>query len=115
MERLSRPVRSFKAGMVARCPFRPFYYRREDMKINQVQSQLPPKQLHMTKQVFTQICETIGMMPAEQGGILGGCRKDGVVEVTHFCFDETACERSGVAYTPNNTFLNNIIKTQWRP
>src|SRR6266568_2246108 len=85
------------------------------MKINRTDTPLPPKQLHITREVFTQICRTIGSMHAEQGGILGGCRKDGKVEVTRFSFDESANSRSGVAYTPNNAFLNKIIKQEWRP
>jgi proteasome lid subunit RPN8/RPN11 len=74
-----------------------------------------PEKLTLSPVVFEQIKDTIGSMCAEQGGILGGLRKPGKVEVTHFAFDETASDRSGVAYTPNNAFLNQVIKQEWRP
>lgn len=72
-----------------------------------------PKQLRMQPAVLASIRETIGTRKAETGGILGGSRERG--EVTHFVFDEAARERTGVAYTPNNAFLNNVLKTQWKP
>jgi len=34
---------------------------------------------------------------------------------SHFFFDEVASGQSGIAYTPNNTTLNNVLKTEWRP
>lgn len=74
-----------------------------------------PEKITLSPIVFEQIRQTIGTMPAEQGGILGGVRKPGNVEVTHFLFDEKAADRSGVAYTPNNAFLNHVIKQEWKP
>ena len=72
-----------------------------------------PKHLRMTPQVFAAICETIGTRRAETGGILGGDRKSG--EVTHFFFDETPRVKTGGLYVPNNTALNEVRKTQWKP
>jgi proteasome lid subunit RPN8/RPN11 len=83
------------------------------MQHNGNQPNTVPAQLKLTPAVFEHIRETIGMKKAETGGILGGCRETG--EVTHFFFDEAASEQSGVAYTPNNTTLNNVLKTEWRP
>src|SRR2546421_1221179 len=89
--------------------------KEEIMKHTNQNSSVIPEKLTLSPFVFEQIRQTIGSMPAEQGGILGGERKPGRVEVTHFSFDEAASNRSGVAYTPNNAFLNRVIKQEWRP
>ncbi len=72
-----------------------------------------PLFLQLAPTVLDQIRQTIGMLPAETGGILGGSRETG--EVTHFVFDAASREQTGVAYTPDNTFLKAIIKADWIP
>jgi proteasome lid subunit RPN8/RPN11 len=72
-----------------------------------------PMQLRMTPQVFAAICETIGILKAESGGILGGCRQ--TCEVTHFFFDEAPRVNSSGLYVPDNAMLNEVRKNQWRP
>ncbi len=67
----------------------------------------------MTLQVLAAICETIGTKRAESGGILGGSRETG--EVTHFFFDDTPRQKTSVLYIPNNSLLNEVRKTQWKP
>ena len=68
--------------------------------------------LTMTRSVYKQIQETIGRLPAEQGGILGGDREVGAI--THFCFDGSA-RRSGVAYSPDHECLNRLLSEDWNP
>ena len=70
-----------------------------------------PGPLTITADVFAGIRATIGSMPPEQGGALGG-RYDG--DITEFVFDETA-RRSGATYSPNHKFLNNLFEQEWNP
>lgn len=62
----------------------------------------------MTRSVLNEIRCTIGRLPPETGGMLGG--RDGVI--TEFYFDGTA-ERSGVTYSPNAARLNQLLQRQW--
>ena len=47
-----------------------------------------PQKLRMARSVYQQIQATIGRLPAETGGAMGGSLEDGVVR--HFFFDRTA-------------------------
>jgi hypothetical protein len=64
------------------------------------------------RSVVEEIRKTIGGKPAEQGGVLGGSRKDGVVR--HFYFDETAA-RTGTTYSPDNITINKLLRDEWNP
>lgn len=77
------------------------------------ETQAIPQKLHITSEVLGQIRDTIGSMPAEQGGILGGSREEG--GISHFFFDRNAKDRSSSSYTPNVKKLNRIIKHRWKP
>jgi Prokaryotic homologs of the JAB domain len=77
----------------------------------QVKQLRAPRQLHMTRQVLTDIVATIGIKGAETGGILGGCRES--CEVTRFYFDDNPRHRSSVLYEPN-TARTNEVKRQWQ-
>ena len=65
-----------------------------------------------TLSVYDEIRRTIGSMPAETGGMLGGCFKTNTV--THFYRDDTA-RMTGVTYSPNTTVLNQLLKDKWDP
>ncbi len=62
--------------------------------------------LTITESVLREIYLTIGSRPAESGGPLGGSRVSGVV--THFHFDRSAA-RTGVTYSPDHQFLNQLF------
>jgi hypothetical protein len=68
--------------------------------------------LRITCSVYEDIKRTIGNRPAEQGGVLGGSRGDGVV--THFYFDESA-RQTGTTYSPNDQLLNRLFAEGWNP
>lgn len=72
-----------------------------------------PRTLRMTAEVFDHIRSTIGIIPAESGGILGGNRETG--EVTRFYYDWDADDQGHSHYTPNTEAINEVIKLQWRP
>lgn len=66
----------------------------------------------LTADVYEQIRLTVGRLPAEQGGILGGKLTDGIV--THFHFDRQAQTTRG-SYTPNHAMLNRLLSCDWNP
>lgn len=68
--------------------------------------------LCLTQTVLRGIQESIGRMPAEQGGILGGSREDGIVR--YYQFDRSA-RRTRVAYSPDTEFLNQLLTDEWNP
>jgi molybdopterin/thiamine biosynthesis adenylyltransferase len=68
--------------------------------------------LRLTRSVFTEIEHTIGRLPAEQGGLLGGNYSDGLV--THYYFDHAA-RRTGGTYSPDHEGLNKLLKEVWNP
>jgi len=70
---------------------------------------MPAQKLHLTKQVYDQICGTIGRHPAESGGVLGS--SNGGRTIDWFYFDATA-QTSGGTYTPDTATLNRVI-SQW--
>jgi hypothetical protein len=66
----------------------------------------------VTDHVYDQLARTIGDMPAEQGGMLGGRRRTGTV--THFAFDGSA-QRSSATYSPDRGTLNQLLRENWNP
>lgn len=68
--------------------------------------------LRMARSVVHEIEQTVGALPAEQGGPLGGSRSEGVIR--HFAFDRSAC-RSGVTYSPDHIQLNRLFDEEWNP
>ncbi|HCC34154.1 MAG TPA: hypothetical protein DEQ02_00355 [Ruminococcaceae bacterium] len=66
-------------------------------------------ELTITKQVYDQICGTIGRHPAETGGILGS--GDGGKTVDHYYFDYSA-HTTGGTYSPDTAVINQVI-TGW--
>jgi hypothetical protein len=70
----------------------------------------PP--LKITSQVVSRIEATVGSMPAETGGMLGGDPESGVV--SHFRFDGRA-RRSSTTYSPDYQLLNRVLSEEWNP
>jgi hypothetical protein len=68
--------------------------------------------LTIAASVLRDIRGTVGRLPAEQGGPLGGSRADGVVRAFHF--DDTA-RQSGAAYSPDHERLNRLFAQEWNP
>lgn len=68
--------------------------------------------LLMRNAVYDEIRRTVGSLPAEHGGPIGGTRQDDAV--THFHFDATS-ERSNVTYTPDHITINRVLKEDWNP
>jgi len=66
--------------------------------------------LSLDWRAFRPILNTIGVLHAETGGVLGGSGS----LVDHFLFDLTS-NRSVVTYTPDVTNLNRIFKDVWNP
>lgn len=58
------------------------------------------------------IRQTVGSLPPETGGMLGGNRETGVV--THFHFDRDANRTRGT-YSPDCEKLNQILAEEWNP
>ena len=63
-------------------------------------------ELHMTRQVYDQICNTIGRRPPESGGILGS--SDGGKTIDRFYFDATA-RVTGGTYSPDTEVINRVL------
>jgi hypothetical protein len=64
------------------------------------------KRITITKQVYDQICRTIGRHPAETGGMLGS--SDGGNTIDHYYFDRSA-STTGNTYSPDTATLNQVI------
>jgi len=64
-------------------------------------------EITIARQVYDQICQTIGRHPVETGGILGS--SDGGKTVDHFWFDGSARTTRGT-YSPNTAVLNRVIE-----
>ncbi len=71
-----------------------------------------PDSLRIALSVLAEIRHTIGMLPAEHGGVLGGHPDEGVV--TEFVLDRSA-RRTSIAYTPDDQALNRLFKEDWNP
>jgi molybdopterin/thiamine biosynthesis adenylyltransferase/proteasome lid subunit RPN8/RPN11 len=67
---------------------------------------MPIKKLTITRQVYDQICRTIGRHPAETGGMLGS--GDGGNTIDHYYFDHTAIT-TDATYSPDSEVLNHIL------
>ena len=63
-------------------------------------------ELKMTRQVYDQICNTIGRRPPESGGILGS--SDGGKTIDRFYFDATA-RVTGGTYSPDTEVINRVL------
>ena len=68
--------------------------------------------LRLRLDVFEDIVSTIGTMPAETGGVIGGSSDS--TALTHFLFDKSS-RNSSVTYSPDYLYLNHHFKTQWNP
>jgi len=66
----------------------------------------------VTLSVLGKIRDTIGRLPAERGGVLGGRSEDGIV--SEFYFDREA-RRNTVTYTPDEKLLNRLFAEDWNP
>jgi hypothetical protein len=66
----------------------------------------------MTAEVLSEIERTVGSLPAEQGGILGGRPNEGVI--SHYHFDAEG-SRTGVTYSPNAKLLTELLQKEWNP
>jgi proteasome lid subunit RPN8/RPN11 len=66
----------------------------------------------MTAEVLRQVQSTIGSLPAECGGMLGGCRQSGLV--SHYYFDGTA-GRTTATYSPDVASVNRVLAADWNP
>lgn len=67
--------------------------------------------LKLSKNVFSQILDTIGKYPPECGGILGA-KEDGII--TEFYFDEHGTS-SANGYAPNVQMINEMLIHDWMP
>jgi proteasome lid subunit RPN8/RPN11 len=65
-----------------------------------------------TAEVLMKIEKTVGSLPAETGGPLGGTRGSGGVE--HFHLDETSA-RTAVTYYPDYKAINTLMRMEWNP
>ena len=71
-----------------------------------------PAPMRITLAVLEQIRRTVGNLPPEHGGVLGGRPDSGVV--TEFFFDGSA-RRSTVTYSPDDQLLNRLFTEDWNP
>ncbi len=70
------------------------------------------KPLRISRAALEAIRSTVGSLPPETGGMLGGDRARGVV--THFHFDHEA-NRTRATYSPNCDKLNRLLADEWNP
>lgn len=68
--------------------------------------------LKISRLVLEDIQRTVGALPPETGGMLGGNRDLGIV--THFYFDRGAVQTHGT-YSPDAEMLNRILTDEWNP
>ena len=68
--------------------------------------------LRISQPVLDDIRGSLGRLPAERGGVLGGSRADGIV--SHFYFDAQA-DRTGGTYSPDYQTVNMLFKEEWNP
>ncbi len=73
---------------------------------------MPTRFLRMTREVYDEIRQTIGLRPAENGGALGREEDDDVIR--YYVFDDTA-HKTGATYSPNHELLNKMFKSNWNP
>jgi len=71
-----------------------------------------PAPMRISLAVLEQIRRTVGSLPPEHGGVLGGRPESGVV--TEFFFDRSA-RRSTVTYSPDDQLLNRLFTEDWNP
>lgn len=71
-----------------------------------------PAPLVFTHEVNQAIHNTVGVMPAETGGPLGGTRGSGVVEA--YYHDDTS-DRTAATYYPDFERLNQMFREEWNP
>ena len=71
-----------------------------------------PPAMTISSRVLARINETVGSLPAETGGMLGGDPESGVV--THYHFDNRA-SRTGITYSPDCNLLNRVLSEEWNP
>ena len=71
-----------------------------------------PQPLVFTADAMRDIYRTVGSLPAEHGGPLGGARGSGVVE--HFHHD-TASARTRGTYYPSVDEINRLMRERWNP
>lgn len=67
--------------------------------------------LKLSKDVFSQILDSIGKHPPECGGVLGA-REDGII--TEFYFDEHGISSTN-GYAPNVQMINEMLIYDWMP
>ncbi len=87
---------------------------RESSRIHSVStSQLDePTPMYVTTEAATVLHRTIGAVPAETGGALGGTRRSSVIEHVHV--DPTAAV-TAVTYYPDIAAVNAMLRTDWNP
>ena len=66
----------------------------------------------ITWKALQSVATTIGTLPAETGGALGGDETG--EEITRFHFDGTA-RSSSATYSPDTKLLNQLFKSEWNP
>lgn len=66
----------------------------------------------ISESVYAAIASTVGSLPAETGGMLGGSRISGIID--SFEFDTTSVN-SAATYTPDISVLNQILAERWNP
>jgi proteasome lid subunit RPN8/RPN11 len=65
----------------------------------------------ISQELFDDIGRTIGSLPAETGGMLGGDRAHG--RVTHFAFDVSS-KNSRATYSPDTRALTDLLRNRWK-
>jgi proteasome lid subunit RPN8/RPN11 len=71
-----------------------------------------PAPMLMTREVYESLRDTVGTVPPETGGMLGGQRGTGLVD--HVFLDRTA-DVSGVTYSPDIDQVNRVLRDEWNP
>ncbi len=75
-------------------------------------AQRAPPILQLSWALVRNVMTSIGQLPAESGGPIGG--SDEGPQVTHFHFDESS-RTSRATYSPDHQLLNRLFKTEWNP
>jgi proteasome lid subunit RPN8/RPN11 len=110
MKHVTGPIRA----LWSRAPRYEFRPTRMSSRIHHLDTAVinAPAPLVFTAQAYDAIRTTVGAMPAETGGPLGGTRGSGVVE--EYYHDHTS-NMTAVTYYPDFQRLNAMFRDSWNP
>ena len=81
------------------------YFERRTVPVMKTSTTIPP--ITIGHGVFQAIRDTIGKLPPESGGMLGGCFDSGLVSIFYF---DALGKTTGSTYSPDTNTLNEVLE-----